>query len=83
MKLQNKSQTSILVYAAILSISILSLITSGCDSTERYEGSRAFLNERPVDVNEPAPFRGVLIGRVRYEHLLRCENAAEQNGLIP
>ena len=36
-----------------------------------------------LDVNEPAPFRGVLLTEGRYEYLLDCEGVVLEKGILP
>ena len=36
-----------------------------------------------LDVNEPAPFAGVLITRGQFDYFLRCEDIVIQEGILP
>lgn len=68
----------------ILSFILISTLGVGC-STGELHGQRGYweLSELPLDVNEPAPFAGVLCTFERFGYLLRCENYTQQSGVEP
>ena len=68
---------------------ILTIITgllnvSGC-STEKLDVCEGYIGpyEYPIEVNEPAPFGGVLVSSRKYEYMVRCQNYIEQNNIAP
>jgi len=65
----------------IASACVVFTLAAGC-STPGYEDFAA--SERtPLDVNEPAPYHGMLIPFDDYDYFLRLENYAEQNAILP
>jgi len=72
----------------VLTLSVmLSSVLSGCILTEGLRDSPKIIvvnySEVPLDVNEPAPFTGVLSTFDRFDYLLRCENYVLQKGISP
>jgi hypothetical protein len=57
-------------------------MTGCCDSTVKSE-TWASLPEVAVDVNEPAPFPGVLMPRERYNWFVICEGYILMEGIQP
>jgi hypothetical protein len=68
-------------------LSILSYTISGCGligkSQDSVKPSPVVVSEWPLDINEPAPFPGVLVTHDKYYYLMLCENYIIQNGIHP
>lgn len=82
LKLSRWKKPFLLLLILAIVIACLLYPMNGCRSTGELEDFRAS-RRIALDVNEPAPFAGMLIEFEEYYWFLKCENLAQQEGIMP